>query len=639
MEEFRSAFDRKTRTAWDSFGLKGLSGAMFLNKLVKHLPDGDEVSNELRKVIAVPADENEAREKLAGFLAFLEHRIKAGVTTSGELQPNRAPFLVSAFWHVQAPDVWPILYVSARNALQADRILSKPITGADGYLEFVEVFKAVADGLSIPLWELEHLCARLNVAKNEGDEAVDAEADDEPSQRQCVWLIAPGEGAKHFDEFYAKGIVAIGWDYLGDLSEYSNSEEIGEAIQQHRGGSARPRNDASACHQFAYEMKVGDIVFAKKGRTEIIGYGIVTSEYRYEPERQHYKHVRSVDWKMRGSWVPRDRPLVTKTLTEIGKYPGLVGDIRRALGIEEGEEPGVDEEAIPLSGYTIDDAIQEVFTPRAAIEEAVELLRYKKNLVLQGPPGVGKTFFAKRLAYLLLGEKDPDRIAQVQFHPSYSYEDFMQGYRPVDGGGFARVDGPFMRFCDQALQDSTSPYVLIIDEINRGNLSKIFGELLLLIEADKRSESWATMLTYSKEGEPPFYVPDNVYIIGTMNTADRSLALVDYALRRRFAFVDIGPGFENVGFARTLETMGASSALRDRIVRGMKRLNERIAKDPSLGTGFCIGHSYFCQKGATADRAWFERIVRTEIQPLLREYWFDQQERASEEIARLLDDG
>src|SRR5262249_7527587 len=167
-------------------------------------------------------------------------------------------------------------------------------------------------------------------------------------------------------------------------------------------------------------------------------------------------------------------------------------------GIEAEQDPEPEKETVPSPGYSIDDAVQELFLARTGVEEAIELLRYKKNVVLQGPPGVGKTFFAKRLAYLLLGEKDLDRIAQVQFHQSYSYEDFMQGYRPVDGGGFARVDGPVMRFCDQSLQDAASPYVLIVDEINRGNLSKIFGELLLLIEADKRSEAWGTTLTYSK---------------------------------------------------------------------------------------------------------------------------------------------
>ena len=179
-----------------------------------------------------------------------------------------------------------------------------------------------------------------------------------------------------------------------------------------------------------------------------------------------------------------------------------------------------------------------------------------------------------------------------------------------------------LRFCDQALQDAESPYVMLIDELNRGNLSKIFGELLLLIEADKRSETWATTLAYARDDEAPFYVPNNLYLIGTMNTADRSLALVDYALRRRFAFFDVEPAFEHGGFVRKLAGLGVEPAVRNRIVERFKLLNERIEADQNLGSGFCVGHSYFCHTdGETADEAWYRRIIRTEIRPLLQEYW------------------
>jgi hypothetical protein len=636
--ELKTTFDRKTRNEWDLFGLKGPNGAMFLNKLANHLPPEANAAAALRQALVVPTDDSDARMKLQAFMDYLDRQIEGGVATRLGLQPNRAPFLVSACWHVQQPNVWPIAYLSIRRALQDQGVLGYGHNAVNGYLELVVGFRALAEALGISFWDLEHLCVRFQSATT-------VEEDDEPdaaesaSHRQQVWLIAPGQGAYRFDEFYTEGIIAIGWDYLGDLSEYSDQDAIRKAIQAERGDGINPIQDTLACYQFAQEMAIGDVVFAKRGRREIIGYGVITSGYRHEPQREQYHHVRSVLWKNRGSWVPRERSLVLKTLTEISRYPGLVQDIQRAVGIGEGDQRAAEPE-IPVRGYSIDHALQDLFLPRAEVEEALELLRYKKNLVLQGPPGVGKTFVAKHLAYLLLGEQDKQRLEQVQFHQSYSYDDFVQGYRPVEGKGFDRVDGPFIRFCDQALQDGKSPYVLVIDEINRGNLSKIFGELLMLIEGDKRDERWATTLAYSREGEPRFYVPDNLYVIGTMNTADRSLAMVDYALRRRFAFVDVHPGFGHDGFVQRLDALGVTPSLRGRIVAHLTRLNERIAQDAALGEGFCIGHSYFCHAGSgPADEGWYGRIVRTEIAPLLREYWFDDQKRASEEVARLLEDG
>jgi 5-methylcytosine-specific restriction protein B len=344
-----------------------------------------------------------------------------------------------------------------------------------------------------------------------------------------------------------------------------------------------------------------------------------------------------VDWRMKGSWSP-GRNLVIKTITNIGKHPALVADIRAALGITPGET-SIKTEA-PVGDYGLEDAVRELFLDETKIKEALNLLRYKKNVVLQGPPGVGKTFFAKRLAYLLLGAKDKARFRQVQFHQSYAYEDFVQGYRPGESGNFERVDGPFLRFCEDALQDQESPYILMIDEINRGNLSKIFGELLLLIEADKRSPDWATWLAYSTKDDQPFHVPPNLYVIGTMNTADRSLAMIDYALRRRFAFVPIEPAFASKQFAAALAALDVDRELATQLEERLVALNKQIRDDPHLGDGFCIGHSYFCQVGSgqEADESWYEQIVRTEIEPLLREYWFDSKDTADEAVASLRGD-
>jgi MoxR-like ATPase len=269
------------------------------------------------------------------------------------------------------------------------------------------------------------------------------------------------------------------------------------------------------------------------------------------------------------------------------------------------------------------------------LRELVELCRYKKNIIIQGPPGVGKTFAASRLAHLLIGSTNEEQIQRVQFHPSYSYEDFVQGLRPVEGGGFVRKDGPLLSFCKDALEDQASPYVLIIDEINRGNVSKILGELLSLIEADKRDPRYGVTLAYARDDEPRFHVPPNLFVIGMMNTADRSLAFVDYALRRRFVFVDLEPAFGTDRFEADLTRRGVEASLRKTIQERLTALNARIASDPTLGPGFRVGHSYFCQRVDAYDEGWLRRIVEYEIVPLLREYWFDSPAKLDEALVEL----
>jgi hypothetical protein len=284
----------------------------------------------------------------------------------------------------------------------------------------------------------------------------------------------------------------------------------------------------------------------------------------------------------------------------------------------------------PVEPYGMDDALSELFLEQPFLERLLTIWTAKKNLILQGAPGVGKTFVAKRLAYLLLEQKDSGRIETIQFHQSYSYEDFVQGYRPDGAGGFALRDGIFHRFCEKARLSPGRNHVFIIDEINRGNLSKIFGELMLLVECDKRGPAWAASLTYSQPDVPRFYVPENVYLLGMMNTADRSLSMVDYALRRRFLFASLEPMYGSNKFREYLIEHGVPEPMVDLIVTRMTALNLAIGEDrTNLGPGYRIGHSFFVPLGNFEyDSGWYRRVIETEINPLLEEYWFDDPDKA-----------
>lgn len=267
-----------------------------------------------------------------------------------------------------------------------------------------------------------------------------------------------------------------------------------------------------------------------------------------------------------------------------------------------------------IDAYTKSDFLDEVYMTEKRYENLVAVLRNKKNIILQGAPGVGKTFAARRLACSMMGEQDDSRIEFVQFHQNYSYEDFMMGYKPVEDG-FELKYGIFYRFCQKAANQPDKEFFFIIDEINRGNMSKIFGELLMLIEKDYRG----TKATLAYNGLS-FSVPKNLYIIGMMNTADRSLAMIDYALRRRFSFFEVEPGFDSEGFIHYQN--GLNNETLNELISKVKDLNHEIALDKSLGKGFCIGHSYFCGRDICTDE-WMHSIVDYDILPMLSEYWFD----------------
>lgn len=528
------------------------------------------------------------------------------------------------------------------------------------------------------------------------------------------WLYAPGDDARFFEEFYKENVMGLGWDYLGDLSQYSTRSEVEKVIADTREDERRPTNDSKAVWDFFKEIKPGDIVYAKAGMKKIVGRGVVIGEYYFDNEANEYKHRHSINWTNKGAWELKDK-VAQKTLTNFNNYLDWIVYVEQLISGDSVEENSLlvnefktwlsqqvrqngeylndktitqkvsslkdienhfgvivfgetDTEALKniketvladesydrykvVSGSSLDyyiryieskpvveendpysqsDFLSEVFIDESKLQTLQSVLQNKKNLILKGAPGVGKTFIADRLAFLMMGEKDESRIQMIQFHQSYSYEDFIEGYRPkADGDGFELKQGPFVKFARKATRDPERDYFFIIDEINRGNMSKIFGELMMLIESDKRGKS--INLLYSNE---KFSVPANLYIIGMMNTADRSLALLDYALRRRFSFFEISPAFENETFKSYIDGIDSQEKVL-KVIDAIKGLNLTVSEE--LGTGFQIGHSYFVGEAfeVNADKR-VKEVIEFEIIPQLYEYWFDDESKAEEWATRLM---
>lgn len=571
---------------------------------------------------------------------------------------------------------------------------------------------------------------------------------------QKFWMYAPGESGSKWSRCQHDHIICIGWEELGDLSQYDSLEHVREQMKKIYGkpGSSF-KNDGLAVWEFVHVIKPGDVIYVKSGISKIVGRGIVKSDYIYDESYEDFQNVRKVEWTHVGMWdAPHNSAL--KTLTDITKYPEYVqgieslfhtpsdsekrywwlvsnpkiwsmndlavgsmvrynlyndnGKPRRifqnfleakvgdavigyestpvkqivALAEVSKEQDGetiefVKKEALKnpvdfatikameelkdmqfisnpqgsffsltateyellldiiretniapvekhIETYTKDKFLSEVFMDESSYDSLVALLNLKKNVILQGAPGVGKTFTAKRLAYSMLGRKDEEQVEMVQFHQNFSYEDFIMGYKPTEEGGFVLKPGIFYNFCKKAKSNPDKKYFFIIDEINRGNLSKIFGELLMLIENGYRGKN--IKLAYTGDD---FTVPENIYIIGMMNTADRSLAMIDYALRRRFSFFEMKPGFSTNGFRKYQSDLHNETF--DKVIEAIENLNKVIAHDDALGDGFCIGHSYFCNQKAI-DKIWLENVINYDIAPMLKEYWFDDPQKSKMQI-------
>ena len=500
------------------------------------------------------------------------------------------------------------------------------------YLKICDASKKLVELEELPYSSIPELSAYAwSISKED-----DAHDEEEPRSSSGNDSLADGDVKKTrywmytvFDdeswaECQSKGIMTIGVDLIGDYTRYGSKEEIRQALVEKYAGDSSRKNQALMAWNFSRTIKPGDIIFAKRANT-MVGRGIVTGEYVFDDTRPDYKSIRKVNWTNIGQWEHPGKA-VAKRLTDITPYTDYVEKLNALFDDTAEETPEEPEKDYPA--YTEKDFLRDVYMSADNYHTLVNVLLKKKNIILQGAPGVGKTYAAKRLAYSVMGKKDQDRVMMIQFHQSYSYEDFIEGYRPA-AEGFSIKKGAFYKFCKKAQEDDENPYFFIIDEINRGNLSKIFGELFMLIETDKRGVE--LQLLYSDE---KFSVPANVHIIGMMNTADRSLAMLDYALRRRFSFIDMKPAFDTDGFVQYRD--GLANDKFNALISCVRQLNNQIRDDAALGEGFCIGHSYFCNlKPDTVSDKELSSIVEFELIPLLREYWFDEADKAADWSARL----
>ncbi|MGW9855814.1 5-methylcytosine-specific restriction enzyme B [Staphylococcus hominis] len=548
-------------------------------------------------------NENKFKRKFNQVMA--QPGIGMGKLTSGLFWINS-----DTFANLDSRAIWYIFEESeiSKQYINVDINFKNPLT-ATNYLMIIEKLKLfLQDNNDLnDFIDLSYEAWRKSEEVNQSSKVKDIDADKD-LEVVNYWIYSPKPQDIDFASFIQNGEMSIGYNELGNFSKYDSKEEVNQKLQQLNHNHHNYIHTVNAIWEFSKEMKYGDIVYVKKGQTDIVGWGVVSSRHQYK----NGKNTIQLVWKEKGNWKIPIKTL-NKTLTKITPYSETIRKFNELFSVDHSDGLVATQTTYPV--YTAEHFLNEVFMNEEGYDTLVQLIRRKKNVILQGPPGVGKTYAAKRLAYSMMGVKDKERVKLVQFHQSYSYEDFVMGYRPTESG-FELRTGAFYNFCKQAEEDSEKDYFFIIDEINRGNLSKIFGELFMLIENDKRGME--IDLLYADE---KFCVPDNVYIIGMMNTADRSLAILDYALRRRFAFFDLRPAFDTIKFKKYQESL--ESPKFDALIDAIEALNAEIREDDMLGEGFVIGHSYFSNMFDVSESE-LSNIIEFEIIPLLKEYWFDE---------------
>ena len=488
-----------------------------------------------------------------------------------------------------------------RSYLEKNGIKIDDLPDFQTYVDYTEKTKKI---FQKPFFEISH-DAWLDKTQN---------LPEPPSTKPSIryWLYAPGEQARFWDQYSEEGLMGIGWsDLKEDLSEYTTAKSLRQMYLEAYGEKGNGI-DFKQLRDFLHEIRKGDMVFVKRGIKELVGFGEVTSDYFYDPDQPEYRHLRKAEWRKKGSWMIPDnmKSLPLKTITEltdperIKQLQSLIENDNDTAGMQSNsdafnESPSPEyslEECAEATGFSV----EKIASWKAAIDR-------KKQAVFYGPPGTGKTFLSDHLARHIVGGTD-GFVECIQFHPAYTYEEFIQGIRPdTDEKGnlkFALKSGRFLEFCSRARQRK-GPCVLIIDEINRANLARVFGELMYLLEYRDKDMPLAGGLRFS--------IPDNVRLIGTMNTADRSIALVDFALRRRFAFLELSPEYDVL-----LSYQQRRNFNGDGLVQVLHDVNAAINDK-----NFHLGISFFLTDNLSGT---LEEIWKLEIEPYLEEYFFSQPE-------------